>query len=59
LWLYQNLKKISYREVLKEVKQLGFPTPALSTYHYRVSKLPSELTQKLLSQVEKKVLCSK
>jgi len=53
LWLYQTLWRASYREVLEEARRAGFPTPALSTYHYRVRQLPLELFQRLLSQVGK------
>jgi len=51
LWLYQTLWRASYREVLGEARQAGFPTPALSTYHYRVRQLPLKLFQRLLARV--------
>jgi len=51
LWLYQTLWRASYREVLEEARRSGLPTPALSTYHYRVSRLPLPLFQRLLTQV--------
>ena len=40
-----------HREVLEEARQSGFPTPALSTYPYRVRQLPLERFQRLLTQV--------
>ena len=52
LWLYQNLRRISYRKVLEEARKFGFPTPTLSTYHYRVSKLPLDISQYLLTKIE-------
>ena len=53
LWLYQTLWRASYREVLEIAQQAGFSTPALSTYHYRVSQLPLKLFQYLIIQIGK------
>jgi len=53
LWLYQTVWDLSYREVLEEAERAGFPTPALSTYHYRVGALPLERFQRLLIQLGK------
>jgi hypothetical protein len=47
IFLYQTLKQYSYREVLQELKCLGFKTPSLNDYHYRVKQL-NENTLKLL-----------
>jgi len=47
IFLYQTLKQYSYREVLQELKYLGFKTPSLNDYHYRVKQL-NENTLKLL-----------
>ena len=33
IFLYQTLKQYSYREVLQELKYLGFKTPSLNDYH--------------------------
>jgi len=39
IFLYQTLKQYSYREVLQELKYLGFKTPSLNDYHYRIKQL--------------------
>ena len=53
LYLYQTLYKASYREVLKLAQEAGFPTPSLSTYHYRVRQLPKKLFQEVLAKIKK------
>lgn len=51
LWLFQTLHKFSYREILEYVSLEGYSVPALSTYHYRVQKLPKEVLQELIEKV--------
>ena len=56
IFLYQTLKNLSYREVLEEAYDILGQSPALSTYHYRVSKLPKSLLKFLLRELAKKLL---
>ena len=39
IFLYQILRNLSYREAIEEASIVLGKAPALSTYHYRVSKL--------------------
>ena len=55
LLLYQTLKNLSYRETLEEAFTTFGKAPALSTYHYRVSKLPEKLLKTLLQELAKKL----
>ena len=56
IFLYQTLKNLSYREVLEEAFDILGRRPALSTYHYRVSKLPKSLLKFLLRELARKLL---
>jgi len=50
LRLFQTLWQLSYRETLETVSKAGFSVPALSTYHYRIRKIPISVLQELLEQ---------
>ena len=58
IFLYQILRRLSYREALEEALRVFEGVPALSTYHYRVKKLPKALLQKAITLIAKK-LCHK
>jgi hypothetical protein len=55
LWLFQTLWRLSYRETLETVSKVGFSVPALSTYHYRIRKIPISVLQELLEQTREAV----
>jgi hypothetical protein len=50
IFLYQTLKQYSYREVLQELKYLGFKTPSLNDYHYRIKQLDENILKLLLEK---------
>jgi hypothetical protein len=50
IFLYQTLKQYSYREVLQELKYLGFKTPYLNDYHYRIKQLNENILKLLLEK---------
>ena len=56
VFLYQTLKNLSYREVLEETSDILGKRPALSTYHYRVSKLPEQMLKALLHELALRLL---
>ncbi len=56
IFLYQILRNLSYREVLEEASFVFGQAPALSTYHYRVSKLPKKLIKEILKRLAQKLL---
>ena len=56
IFLYQTLKGLSYREALEETSFALGKVPSLSTYHYRISKLPKKLLKILLQDLAKKLL---
>jgi len=58
IFLYQILKGLSYREVLEEASGVFSKVPCLSTYHYRIKKLPKTLLQNTITLIAKK-LCHK
>jgi hypothetical protein len=47
IFLYQTLK---HREVLQELKYLGFKTPSLNDYHYRIKQLNKNILKLLLEK---------
>jgi hypothetical protein len=49
-FLYQILKQYSYREVLQELKYLGFKTPYLNDYHYRIKQLNENILKYCLKK---------
>jgi hypothetical protein len=50
IFLYQTLKQYSYREVLQELKYLGFKTPSLNDYHYGIKQLNENILKLLLEK---------
>jgi hypothetical protein len=50
IFLYQTLKQYSYREVLQELKYLGFKTPSLNDYRYRIKQLNKNILKLLLEK---------
>ena len=56
IFLYQILKKLVYREALEEAFLAFGQAPRLSTYHYRVSKLPKQLLKVILRKLAQKLL---
>ncbi|OAQ21816.1 transposase [Thermosulfurimonas dismutans] len=56
IFLYQTLKNLSYREALEEAFDILGRRPALSTYHYRVSKFPKQSLKILLQELARKLL---
>jgi len=53
LRLFQTLWQLSYRETLETVSKAGFSVPALSTYHYRIRKIPIWLTERdMVSEID-------
>jgi hypothetical protein len=50
IFLYQTLKQYSYREVLQELKYLGFKTHSLNDYHYRIKHLNENILKLLLEK---------
>ena len=56
IFLYQTLKDLSYREALEEASDILGLKPALSTYHYRVSKIPEKFLKILLQELARRLL---
>jgi hypothetical protein len=50
IFLHQTLKQYSCREVLQELKYLGFKTPSLNDYHYRIKQLNENILKLLLEK---------
>lgn len=56
IFLYQVLRNLSYREALEEASLVLGKAPALSTYHYRISKLPKQLFKEVLKKLAQRLL---
>jgi hypothetical protein len=48
IFLYQTLKQYSYREVLQELKYLGFKTPSIN--NYQIKQLNENILKLLLEK---------
>jgi len=55
IFLYQILRQLSYREALEEASRVFKKVPCLSTYHYRIRKLPKTLLQKAITVIAERL----